>query len=85
MSHVPESKGEIRVVAYCSDDLRDWGDEAIFSGDNFRAVMKWADKRVSWAFKFRAVADDWNFFEEGVIVTGKIRWNRIPMKSVESV
>ena len=75
-----QSTGTIQVVAYRSDDLKEWGDTEHFPGDDFTKIIDWADKRASWAKKFRAMADDWNFFEEGVVIMGQVRWNRIPMK-----
>jgi hypothetical protein len=75
----PRSGSDIQVVAYMDDNFKEWGDTQIFPGDSFTEVIKWADERLGWAKRFRATADDWNFFEEGIPHLGQIQWNRIPI------
>ncbi len=68
---------QIQIVAY-RNSTREWGDtEHLDTSDQCK---EWADKRKAWAHSFRCYADNWDYFEEGIVCGNDIEWTAIGMK-----
>jgi hypothetical protein len=65
---------KIQAVAYI-DDQMNWGASELF--DSFEDVIDWADENSPWVYSFRAFHEDWDYFMEGSIINGIVKWEKI--------